>query len=103
MALRPTGAAIYLKNLDTGREEVLGHFPDMTMTMAPRFSPDDSKVAFAVEKGGSGQHLCDGPAPTTPPQRLTTDLAIDTSPSFSPDGAPDRVQLRPRRLARSSM
>ena len=28
--------------------------------------------------------------------------AIDTSPSFSPDGAPDRVQLRPRRLARSS-
>ncbi len=48
MVLRPTGASIYLKNLDTGREELLGRFPDMTMTMAPRFSPDDSKVAFAA-------------------------------------------------------
>ena len=27
MALRPTGASIYLLNLETGREEVLGHFP----------------------------------------------------------------------------
>jgi TolB protein len=86
MVLRPTGASIYLKNLDTGREEVLGHFPDMTMTMAPRFSPDDSKVAFAAEKGGAVNiYVMDLVNHST--RRLTDSLAIDTSPSFSPDGA----------------
>ena len=85
MVLRPTGASIYLKNLDTGREEVLGHFPDMTMTMAPRFSPDDSKVAFAAEKGGAVNiYVMDLVNHAT--RRLTDSLAIDTSPSFSPDG-----------------
>jgi TolB protein len=85
MVLRPTGASIYLKNLDTGREEVLGHFPDMTMTMAPRFSPDDSKVAFAAEKGGAVNiYVMDLVNHAT--HKLTDSLAIDTSPSFSPDG-----------------
>jgi len=85
MVLRPTGASIYLKNLDTGREEILGHFPDMTMTMAPRFSPDDSKVAFAAEKGGAVNiYVMDLVNHAT--RRLTDSLAIDTSPSFSPDG-----------------
>jgi TolB protein len=86
MVLRPTGASIYLKNLETGREEVLGHFPDMTMTMAPRFSPDDSKVAFAAEKGGAVNiYVMDLLNHST--RRLTDSLAIDTSPSFSPDGS----------------
>jgi len=85
MVLRPTGASIYLKNLDTGREEVLGHFPDMTMTMAPRFSPDDSKVAFAAEKNGAVNiYVMDLVNHAT--HKLTDSLAIDTSPSFSPDG-----------------
>jgi TolB protein len=85
MVLRPTGASIYLKNLDTGREEILGRFPDMTMTMAPRFSPDDSKVAFAAEKGGAVNiYVMDLVNHAT--RRLTDSLAIDTSPSFSPDG-----------------
>jgi TolB protein len=85
MVLRPTGASIYLKNLDTGREEVLGHFPDMTMTMAPRFSPDDSRVAFAAEKDGAVNiyvmNLINHET-----RRLTDSISIDTSPSFSPDG-----------------
>ncbi|HXQ15275.1 MAG TPA: Tol-Pal system beta propeller repeat protein TolB [Caulobacteraceae bacterium] len=85
MVLRPTGASIYLKNLDTGREEVLGRFPDMTMTMAPRFSPDDSKVAFAAEKNGAVNiYVMDLVNHAT--RKLTDSLAIDTSPSFSPDG-----------------
>jgi TolB protein len=85
MVLRPTGASIYLKNLDTGREEVLGRFPDMTMTMAPRFSPDDSKVAFAAEKNGAVNiYVMDLVNHAT--HKLTDSLAIDTSPSFSPDG-----------------
>jgi TolB protein len=86
MVLRPTGSSIYLKNLDTGREEVLGHFPGMTMTMAPRFSPDDSKVAFAAEKGGASNiYVMDLASHAL--RRLTDSLAIDTSPSFSPDGS----------------
>jgi len=86
MVLRPTGASIYLKNLDTGREEVLGRFPTMTMTMAPRFSPDDSKVAFAAEKDGAVNIYVMDLTNHAKLQRLTDSLAIDTSPSFSPDG-----------------
>jgi len=68
MVLRSTGTTIYLKSLETGREEVLGRFPGMSMTMAPRFSPDDMDLA---------SHAL---------HRLTYGLTIDTSPSFSPDG-----------------
>jgi TolB protein len=86
MVLRPTGSTIYLKNLDTGREEVLGRFPDMTMAMAPRFSPDDSKVAFAAVRGGASNiYVMDLASHAL--RRLTHGLSIDTSPSFSPDGS----------------
>jgi len=85
MVLRPTGSSIYLKNLDTTREEVLGPFPGMTMSMAPRFSPDDSKVAFAAEKDGVSNIYVMGLA-SHALKRLTDSLSIDTSPSFSPDG-----------------
>jgi TolB protein len=85
MLLRPTGASIYVRNLDTGREEVLGHFPNMTMTMAPRFSPDDNKVVFAAESGGATNIYVMNLANQSM-RRLTDGLAVDTSPSFSPDG-----------------
>jgi TolB protein len=83
MALRPTGASIYLLNINTGRKEALGAFPGMVF--APRFSPDGRKVAFSVEKAGNSDiYLMDlGSHATT---RITSDPAIDTSPSFSPNG-----------------
>jgi TolB protein len=89
MVLRKSGTAvswsIYLKNLETGREEVLGRFPNMTMTMAPRFSPDDSKVAFAAITGGvSNIYVMDLASHAM--RKLSDGLSIDTSPSFSPDG-----------------
>ena len=78
-------SSIYLKNLDTGREEVLGRFPNMTMTMAPRFSPDDSKVAFAaITQGVSNIYVMDLASHAM--RKLSDGLSIDTSPSFSPDG-----------------
>jgi len=86
MVLRPTGSSIYLKNLDTGREEVLGRFPNMTMSMAPRFSPDDSEVAFAAEADGASNIYVMNLA-SHALHRLTHGLTIDTSPSFSPDGS----------------
>ena len=51
MALRDDGSAIYLFNLENGRQETLGHFPGMVM--APRFSPDGTKVALSAEKAAT--------------------------------------------------
>jgi TolB protein len=83
MALRPDGSTVYLLNIDTGRQEALGHFPGMVF--APRFSPDGAKVAFSAEKDGNTDvYVMDLASRAT--RRLTTDPAIDTSPSFSPSG-----------------
>jgi TolB protein len=56
------------------------------MTMAPRFSPDDSKVAFAAEADGASNIYVMNLASHNL-HRLTSGLTIDTSPSFSPDGS----------------
>ena len=83
MALRPTGASVYVLNIETGRQETVGHFPGMVM--APRFSPDGSKLGFAVEHNGNIDiYAMD--LRTRESQRLTADPSIDTSPSFSPNG-----------------
>ena len=68
----------------TGRQEMLGDFPDMTFS--PRFSPDGNKVAMTLEKNGNSDiYVMD--LRTRAMTRLTTDPAIDTAPSFSPDGS----------------
>jgi TolB protein len=74
---------VYLFDLETGRQEVLGNFP--TMTFSPRFSPDGKSVVMALETNGNSDiYLMDLATRTS--KRLTNDPAIDTAPSFSPDG-----------------
>jgi len=74
---------VYLFDLETGRQEVLGNFPNMTFS--PRFSPDGKSVIMALETNGNSEiYLMDLATRTT--KRLTNDPAIDTAPSFSPDG-----------------
>ena len=74
---------VYLFDLESGRQEMLGNFP--SMTFSPRFSPDGNKVAMTLENGGNSDiYVMD--LRTRSSTRLTTDPAIDTSPSFSPDG-----------------
>jgi TolB protein len=74
---------VYLFDLESGRQEMLGNFPNMTFS--PRFSPDGNKVAMTLENGGNSDiYVMD--LRTRSSTRLTTDPAIDTSPSFSPDG-----------------
>ncbi len=74
---------VYLFDLETGRQEVLGNFPNMTFS--PRFSPDGNKVAMTLEQGGNSDiYVMD--LRTRASTRLTNDPAIDTAPSFSPDG-----------------
>jgi TolB protein len=74
---------VYLFDLETGRQEVLGNFPNMTFS--PRFSPDGKSVVMALESNGNSDiYLMDLATRTT--KRLTNDPGIDTAPSFSPDG-----------------
>ena len=74
---------VYLFDLESGRQEMLGNFPNMTFS--PRFSPDGNKVAMTLETGGNSDiYVMD--LRTRASTRLTFDPAIDTSPSFSPDG-----------------
>ncbi len=74
---------VYLFNIDTGRQELLGDFPGMTY--APRFSPDGNKVVMAMARGGrSDIYVMDLRRRRI--KRLTNTSAIDTSPSYSPDG-----------------
>lgn len=73
---------VYLLNIDTGRQEVLGDFPGMTF--APRFSPDGNRVIMSLaEDGNSDIYTMD--LRTRKVRRLTRHPAIDTAPSFSPD------------------
>ena len=74
---------VYLYDIDTGRQEVLGDFPGMTF--APRFSPDGNKVIMSLsENGNSDIYVMD--LRNRGVSRLTSNAAIDTSPSYSPDG-----------------
>ncbi len=74
---------VYIFNLDTGRQEVLGEFPGMTF--APRFSPDGKKVIMSMAKDGNSE-IYNMDLRTHVTKRLTHHSAIDTSPSYSPDG-----------------
>ena len=74
---------VYIRNLFTGEQEMLGSFPGMTF--APRFSPDGSSIIMSYSKNGitdiytmniKNQNV----------KRITNSPSIDTSPSFSPDG-----------------
>jgi TolB protein len=74
---------VYLFDIETGKQEVLGNFPNMTFS--PRFSPDGNQVALTLETAGNSDiYVMD--LRTRALRRLTTDPGIDTAPSFSPDG-----------------
>ena len=74
---------VFIYNIDTGQQEVLGDFEGMTF--APRFSPDGNRVVMSLAlNGNSDIYTMD--VQTQRVERLTRHPAIDTSPSFSPDG-----------------
>ncbi len=74
---------VYVYDINTGRQSVLGDFPGMTF--APRFSPDGNKVAMSLAQNGNTDiYIMD--LASRSPRRITQDPSIDTAPSFSPDG-----------------
>jgi TolB protein len=75
---------VFLFNIETGRQEVLGDFTGMSF--APRFTPDGSGVLLTEENGGNSD-IYRMDLRSRRLTRLTSDPSIDTSPSASPDGA----------------
>tara|TARA_B100000925_G_scaffold273048_1_gene237464 strand:- start:502 stop:1848 length:1347 start_codon:yes stop_codon:yes gene_type:complete len=74
---------VYLLDIETGVQEVVGDFPGMTF--APRFSPDGKKIimSFAMD-GNSEIYTMD--LENRIVEKITNHPSIDTSPSYSPDG-----------------
>jgi TolB protein len=75
---------VYLFDLATGRESVLGDFRGMTF--GPRFSPDGHSVIMA-QAHGSGSDIVVVAIGSRSVQRLTHSESIDVSPCYSPDGS----------------
>ena len=74
---------VYLLDIETGIQEVVGNFPGMTF--APRFSPDGKKIIMSFAKDGNSDiYTMDLESRLV--ERITEDSSIDTSPSFSPNG-----------------
>ena len=74
---------VYLLDIETGMQEVVGDFPGMTF--APRFSPDGKKIIMSfAENGNSDIYTMD--LENRIVERITNHPSIDTSPSYSPDG-----------------
>lgn len=73
---------VYLLNIDTGQQEVVGDFPGMTF--APRFSPDGNRVVMSMAQDGNTD-IYTMDLRTRRAQRLTDHPSIDTSPCYSPD------------------
>ncbi len=75
---------VYLFDLGTGRQQVLGDFHGITLS--PRFSPDGSGVVMAqTDDAGSSIYAVDLASHHS--RRLTDSGAIDVSPCYSPDGS----------------
>lgn len=74
---------VYLFDIETGKQQIVGHFPGMTF--APRFSPDGQKLVMSMAKNGNTE-IFEMNLRTKAVRQLTRHPAIDTSPSYSPDG-----------------
>ena len=76
---------VFLRDLQTGREEMLGRFEGMSF--APRFNHDGSRMLMSIAKGGQTS-IYEMDLRSRQLRRLTnTPGIIDTSPSYSPDGS----------------
>ncbi len=74
---------VYLRDLQTGREESLGKFQGMSF--APRFNHDGRKMVMSIARNGNTD-IFEMDLRSRAMRQLTSDPNIDTSPSYSPDG-----------------
>jgi len=74
---------VYILDIETGLQEVVGDFPGMTF--APRFSPDGKKIIMSFAKDGNSE-IYTMDLENRIVEKITNHPSIDTSPSFSPNG-----------------
>jgi len=74
---------VYLLDIESGEQEIVGDFPGMTF--APRFSPDGDSIIMSLIEGRDS-HIYTMDLRTGQRRRLTSGPHINTAPSFSPDG-----------------
>jgi len=74
---------VYLLDIETGVQEVVGDFPGMTF--APRFSPDGKKIIMSFAQDGNSD-IYTMNLENRVVEKITDHTSIDTSPSYSPDG-----------------
>ena len=74
---------VYLLDIETGVQEVVGSFPGMTF--APRFSPDGKKIIMSFAKDGNSD-IYTMNLESREVEQITDHPSIDTSPSYSPNG-----------------
>jgi len=74
---------VYLLDIETGLQEVVGDFPGMTF--APRFSPDGKKIIMSFAKDGNSE-IYTMDLENRIVEKITNHPSIDTSPSYSPNG-----------------
>ncbi len=74
---------VYLLDIETGNQDVVGDFPGMTF--APRFSPDGKKIIMSFARNGNSD-IFTMDLENRIVEKITNHPSIDTSPSYSPDG-----------------
>lgn len=75
---------VYILDIETGKQELIGNFPGMTF--APRFSPDSSKLLLSFASNGKTD-IYEMDLKNRRATQLTKNAGINTSASYSPDGA----------------
>ncbi len=84
LSYRNNKPRVYLLNIETGQQEVLGDFPGMTF--APRFSPDGTRVILSLASNGTSD-IYEMDLRTRKVRRLTNGPGISTGGSYAPDGS----------------
>ncbi|MDO5385809.1 MAG: Tol-Pal system beta propeller repeat protein TolB [Pseudomonadota bacterium] len=84
MSYSGTIPKVYLLDIETGQQNLIGNFPGMTF--APVFSPDSQKLLLSYANDGK-TNIYEMDLRTYKAKRITNSNAIDTSPSYSPDGS----------------
>jgi hypothetical protein len=84
-ALRRGRAALFVVDVESGRQVRQAEFPDLSELQSPSFSPDGRRVVFSALQGGL-LDLWVHDLETGERTRLTDDAFAELHPVFSPDG-----------------
>ena len=86
MAIGKDEPRVYIYNVDTRQREIVGSFPNMSF--APRFSPDGQRVIMSLQSDdGLNSNIFEMDLRSRQMRQLTNVAAINTAPSYSPDGS----------------